>query len=288
MNKYVLPTTECVVAKYAKLNRPADFSGLLRCLEDFHWIRGKRSLDIGLRTGIENGFIREVWVGRRRGYVPTMEGVVYAGIYFGLKKALIRTGKGAGEGNRKEKEKEVEEWLNESFTGVLPCLLNILRYFLILKVAFRLYEVHDDSRIFVPQVTDEMVGRVKEVLGRYGVGEDVARDAVFTVMAYVHKQLFESELYKKYENYTRDDLFVDLVALKALAGVEVRELAPEDYKEVMVRIEDDVEELVRFGIKFPRVTDNVIDFEKPVWLSIIVFLRAMLNSACNSKLGVRA
>jgi hypothetical protein len=263
LNKYVFPTTDCVVAKYAKLGRPADFSGLLRCLEDFHWIRGKRSLDIGLSVGIENGFIREVWVGRRRGYVPSMEGVVYTGIYFGLEKAKVTFP-----------------------TDVLPCLLNILRNFLMLKVAFRLYEVHDDSRLFVPQVTDEVVGRVKEVLGRYGVDDGVARDVVYTVMAHVHKQLFESELYKKYEDYTRDDLIIDLVTLKALAGVEVRDLTPKGFKEVMKRIEDDVVELMNLSIKFPRVTDNVINFDNPVWLNVIVFLRHMLNSACNSKLRV--
>jgi hypothetical protein len=263
LNKYVFPTTDCVVAKYAKLGRPADFSGLLKCLEDFHWIRGKRSLDIGLRVGVENGFIREVFVGRRRGYVPTMEGVVYTGVYFGLEKAKLTFP-----------------------TDVLPCLLNILRNFLMLKIAFRLYEVHDDSRIFVPQVTDEVVGRVKEVLGRYGVDEGVARDVVYTVMAHVHKQLLESELYKKYEDYNKDDLLIDLVALKALAGVEVRNLTPKRFKKVMVRIEDDVVELMRLGIKFPRVIDNVIDFDNPTWLNIIVFLRHMLNSACNSKLRV--
>jgi hypothetical protein len=263
LNKYVFPTTDCVVVKYAKLGRPADFSGLLRCLEDFHWIRGKRSLDIGLSVGVENGFIREVFVGRRRGYVPTMEGVVYAGIYFGLEKAKVTFP-----------------------TDVLPCLLNILRNFLMLKVAFRLYEVHDDSRLFVPQVTDEVVGRVKEVLGRYGVGEGDARNVVYIVMAHVHKQLLESELYKKYEDYGRRDLLIDLVALKALAGVEVRGLAPEGFKAVMVRVEDDVVELMKLGIRFPRVVDNVIDFDNPTWLNIIVFLRSMLNSACNSKLRV--
>ncbi len=75
-NTYLFPTVDCVITVYTKNGRPARYVELLGCLEEEHGIRGKRSLDSGLDAGVEDGYIRVVPVGGRRGYVPTPLGVI--------------------------------------------------------------------------------------------------------------------------------------------------------------------------------------------------------------------
>jgi len=75
-NTYLFPTVDCVITVYTKNERPARYVELLGCLEEEHGIRGKRSLDSGLDAGVEDGYIRVVPVGGRRGYVPTPLGVI--------------------------------------------------------------------------------------------------------------------------------------------------------------------------------------------------------------------
>jgi hypothetical protein len=87
-NTYLFPTVDCVIEVYAKNGRPAKYVELLRCLEEEHAIRGKRSLDSGLDAGIKDGYIETVPVGRRTRYVPTAEGVVHTAIYLALRDAI--------------------------------------------------------------------------------------------------------------------------------------------------------------------------------------------------------
>jgi hypothetical protein len=87
-NTYLFPTVDCVVEVYAKNGRPARYVELLRCLEEEHGIRGKRSLDSGLDAGVEDGYIEAVPVGGRRGYIPTAEGVVHTAIYIALRDVM--------------------------------------------------------------------------------------------------------------------------------------------------------------------------------------------------------
>jgi hypothetical protein len=84
-NTYLFPTVDCVIEVYAKNGRPARYVELLGCLEEEHGIRGKRSLDSGLDAGVEDGYIRVVPVGGRRGYVSTAEGIVHTAIYLALR-----------------------------------------------------------------------------------------------------------------------------------------------------------------------------------------------------------
>jgi hypothetical protein len=87
-NTYLFPTVDCVIEVYAKSGRPARYVELLKCLEEEHGIRGKRSLDSGLGAGIENDYIKAVPVGGRSGYEPRTNGVVHTAIYMALRDVI--------------------------------------------------------------------------------------------------------------------------------------------------------------------------------------------------------
>ena len=83
-NTYLFPTVDCTIKNYVEKRRPVKYVELLKCLEGVHGIRGKRSLDSGLDAGVEDGYIRAVPVGGRRGYVPTPLGVVDDALFFNV------------------------------------------------------------------------------------------------------------------------------------------------------------------------------------------------------------
>jgi len=83
-NTYLFPTVDCTIKNYVEKRRPVRYVELLGCLEEVHGVRGKRSLDSGLDAGVEDGYIRAVPVGSRRGYVPTPLGVIDDALFFNV------------------------------------------------------------------------------------------------------------------------------------------------------------------------------------------------------------
>ncbi|MDT7970669.1 MAG: hypothetical protein RQ842_08870, partial [Vulcanisaeta sp.] len=183
-NTYLFPTVDCVITVYAKNGRPAKYVELLRCIEEVHGIRGKRSLDSGLDAGIKDGYIETVPVGRRTRYVPTAEGVVHTALYLALRDT-------AG------------DVPPHAFPYLIECLRTSLVTILIPKI---IQSIPDYIRaIKDPQYAIHLIkvqGFVKFLLGTDDVqDEEVDRDKAL--------------------DFVRNLVLVSYVALKMLAGVEV-------------------------------------------------------------------
>ena len=84
-NKYLFPFVDCTITLYAELGEPVPISDIADCMRDNHGITGVRNVYEGRDAALEDGYIRAVPVGGRRGYVPTAEGIVHTAIYLALR-----------------------------------------------------------------------------------------------------------------------------------------------------------------------------------------------------------
>jgi len=232
-NTYLFPTVDCVIEVYAKNGRPAKYVELLRCLEEEHGIRGKRSLDGGLDAGIKNDYIKAVPMGGRSGYEPTTNGVVDTALYLALKEKL---------------NDAIDNLSPDLLAHLLECLRISLVTILIPKI---IQSIPDYIRaIKDPQYAIHLIkvqGFVKFLLGTDDVqDEEVDRDKAL--------------------DFVRNLVLVSYVALKMLAGVEVKHLKSKYY--------DDVEEF----IKTSTITNLVPTLANPRFVLIQLLLIACRNS----------
>jgi hypothetical protein len=103
-SKYMFPFVDCVIRLYSELGKPVPISDVEDCMRDIHALRSTGGQYEGRDAALDNGFVIGVPVGRRTRYVPTMEGVVSTGLYFGLLNVT-----------------------NDIPVGNIPCLLKLLR-----------------------------------------------------------------------------------------------------------------------------------------------------------------
>jgi hypothetical protein len=103
-SKYMFPFVDCVIRLYSELSKPVPISDVEDCMRDIHALRSTGGQYEGRDAALDNGFVIGVPVGRRTRYVPTMEGVVSTGLYFGLLNVT-----------------------NDIPVGNIPCLLKLLR-----------------------------------------------------------------------------------------------------------------------------------------------------------------
>jgi len=75
-NRYLFPFVDCTITLYAESGEPVPISDIADCMRDYHGITGVRNVYEGRDAALENGYIRAVPVGGRRGYVPTPLGVI--------------------------------------------------------------------------------------------------------------------------------------------------------------------------------------------------------------------
>jgi hypothetical protein len=87
-NKYLFPFVDCTITLYAISGEPVPISDIADCMREKYGIKGVRNVYEGRDAALENGYVIDVHIGRRKGYEPTMEGVVNADLYFGLLSVL--------------------------------------------------------------------------------------------------------------------------------------------------------------------------------------------------------
>jgi len=75
-NRYLFPFVDCTITLYAESGEPVPISDIADCMRDYHGITGVRNVYEGRDAALEDGYIRVVPVGGRRGYVPTPLGVI--------------------------------------------------------------------------------------------------------------------------------------------------------------------------------------------------------------------
>jgi len=75
-NRYLFPFVDCTITLYAESGEPVPISDIADCMRDYHGITGVRNVYEGRDAALENGYIRAVPVGGRRGYVPTPLGII--------------------------------------------------------------------------------------------------------------------------------------------------------------------------------------------------------------------
>jgi hypothetical protein len=131
-NRYLFPFVECAITLYTESGGPVPISDIADCMRDNHGITGVRNVYEGRDAALENGYVIDLHIGRRKGYEPTMEGVVNAGLYFGLLSVLEK---------------------NELPNVNIFCLLKLLRIALgLAKLEFMLTTLWLNTQVVQPPV----------------------------------------------------------------------------------------------------------------------------------------
>jgi hypothetical protein len=267
-NKYVFPFVDSVVWLYYRSKRPVPISDIVDWMKYRHGISGVRNVYEGRDAALEDGYVEEVRVGKWVRYVPTVDGAVDAGIYIGLQNS--RRGSGI-------------------LIDSVPCALRIVRVALLMYVMVRVFDyvngyVNAKRPLRLREWVESIRNRYKEYNSVAPIDE-VVNDVVEAVVGEVVDWVGGEESLEEYLDYFAYDVFFDLVTLKALAGVEVRGLKPEHYLEIEWRVAFDTVNLVEYGRSGQSEVMPSLKFFKLV-IKPALFIRALLDSACNSKSSV--
>jgi hypothetical protein len=228
-NRYLFPFVDCTITLYAESGEPVSISDIADCMRDYHGIKGVRNVYEGRDAALEDGYVEEVRVGKRVRYVPVGEGVVHTAIYLALR-----------------------DTAGDVPSHALPYLIECLRTSLVTILIPKIIQSIPDyiRAIKDPKYAIHLIkvqGFVKFLLGTDDVqDEEVDRDKAL--------------------DFVRNLVLVSYVALKMLAGVEVKHLKSKYY--------DDVEEF----IKTSTITNLVPTLANPRFVLIQLLLIACRNS----------
>jgi hypothetical protein len=266
-NRYLFPFVDSVVRLYYRLKKPVPISDIADWLRDEYGISGVRNVYEGRDAALEDGYVAEVRVGKWVRYVPTADGAVDAGIYSGLQHGQ----RGGG-----------------ILIDRVPCALRIVRVALLMYIMGRVFDyVNGYVNAKRPLRLGEWLKLIKNKYKEYNSVapiDEVIDDVVDAVADEVVDWVGGEESLEEYLEYFAYDVFFDLVMLKALAGVGVRGLKPEHYLEIEWRVAFDTVNLVNYG--YSGWGDEVRSSLKLV-IKPALFMRALLDSVCNSMVRVR-
>jgi len=220
-SRYMFPFVDCVIRLYSELGKPVPISDVEDCMRDIHALRSTGGQYEGRDAALINGYVKTEPVGGRTRYVPKAEGVVNTAIYLALKEKLNDT---------------IDSLSPDLLAHLLECLRISLVTIMISKV---IQSIPDYIRaIKDPEYAVHLVNVQKFVeeflLGIGGVqSEELNQDKA-------------SEL-------IRDSALVSYVALKMLAGVEVKGLKPKYYDDVKEFIKTNIETTLIPTLPNPRL-----------------------------------
>ncbi|MCG2867163.1 MAG: hypothetical protein L7H08_06525 [Vulcanisaeta sp.] len=246
--KYVFPFVDCAIKYYVRMRRPVRMSDIIRCMREGY--KDKFSIkSVGKVYRIkdsakEYGYIREVEVGRRRGrpisrYVPTISGLVDLAIYRDLKRVF-------------------RDAVDELSPHSLLCLLRVTRITMLMNMLYAMLEAILFSRAMGKGAIDQyprltMKCRESTIMCAASLSSrslnivDLISYSLTPCLlkclsyidAVVEESLRGSEDFRKaYVEYMRKKIFIELITLKALAGIEVRDLSPEYYVDIETLIQN--------------------------------------------------
>jgi hypothetical protein len=198
-NKYLFPFVDCAITLYAESGEPVPISDIADCMREKYGIKGVRNVYEGRDAALDNGYVRDTPVGGRTRYVPTMEGVVNAGIYMGLQ---VRFG----------------NLLNNVSMNTLFCLMRFMRFMTAVILAPKAFEW---GSLYVSAVTTHDESWVAPLLleTRKTLGAS------------------ENSAMGNYHEVMRGSVMLMFITLKALLGIEVRHLRPRYYAFIEATIE---------------------------------------------------
>jgi hypothetical protein len=234
-SKYMFPFVDCVIRLYSELGKPVPISDVEDCMRDVHGKKSTGGLYEGKDTALDNGYVKTKSVGGWTRYEPTAYGVVHTAIYLAL---------------REKFDNAIDSLSPDLLAHILECVRTSLVTIIIPKV---IQSIPDYIRaIKDPEYAFRLIKVQKFVeeflLGIGGVrGEELNQDKALELV--------------------RDSALVSFVALKMLAGVEVRHLRPKYY--------DDVEEFIKTNI----TTNLVPTLANPRFVLIQLLLIACRNTA---------
>jgi len=83
-NKNLFPVMECLIDTYSETGRPVGFTAIQKCVGERHGRRHPEQVRRGLDLAHCLGYLRVVVGKYGSKYVPTLDGVVYTGVYTAL------------------------------------------------------------------------------------------------------------------------------------------------------------------------------------------------------------